>query len=198
MNPVVASQAAPDGRCDRRRIDIDRRAGCCALALAAGLGILTTWTGAASAAEFSPPDEAAKPSFSLESLANGRIDLSEHKGRVVLVHFFATWCEPCRPELSALQRLADRFARRPLMVIAVDVGEVDVRVRRFFDELPVTFPVLLDRDKAVTKAWKVAMLPTTFVLDRTLAPRFMVEGDFDWDRPEADRQLDALASDIRE
>ena len=138
--------------------------------MAAALGILASWTGAARAAELAPSDEAAKPSFSLESLADGRIDLSEQKGRVVLVHFFATWCEPCRPELSALQRLADRFAQRPLMIFAVDVGEVDARVRRFFDELPVTFPVLFDRDKAVTKAWKVALLPTTFVLDRIFAP----------------------------
>jgi peroxiredoxin len=162
--------------------------------LAAALGILAAWTDAARAAELAPHVESAKPLFSLDSLAGGRIDLSEQNGRVVLVHFFATWCEPCRPELSALQRLADRFAQRPLTILAVDVGEVDARVRRFFDELPVTFPVLLDRDKAVTRAWKVAMLPTTFVLDRTLAPRFMVEGDFDWDRPDADRQLDALAS----
>jgi peroxiredoxin len=159
--------------------------------LVAALAILT---GGVRAAEFAPPDEATKPSFTLDALAGHRIDLAKQNGRVVLVHFFATWCEPCRPEMAALQRLAERFAQRPLTILAVDVGEVDARVRRFFDTLPVTFPVLLDRDKAVTKAWKVAMLPTTYVLDRTLAPRFMVEGDFDWDRPDADRQLNALVS----
>ena len=99
-------------------------------------------------------------------MAGERISLAAHGERVVLVHFFATWCEPCRAEMAALQRLAHRFAQRPFAILAVDVGEVDSRVRRFFESVPVTFPILLDRDKAVTKAWQVSTLPTTFVLGR--------------------------------
>ncbi len=144
------------------------------------------------AAELSLLLEGDKPHFFLNSLAGESISLAVQGDRVVLVHFFATWCEPCRAEMFALQRLADRFARRPLTILAIDVGEVDSRVRRFFETLPVTFPILLDRDKAVTKAWQVSTLPTTFVLDRTFSPRFMVEGDFDWDRSDAHHALDVL------
>jgi peroxiredoxin len=93
-----------------------------------------------------------------------------------------------------LRRLAERFAQKPLAILAISVGEVDVRVRRFFDADPVNFPVLLDRDKAVSKAWQVSTLPTTFVLDRSLKPRFMVEGDFDWDRADSDQKLSTLAT----
>ena len=56
-----------------------------------------------------------------------------------------------------------------------------MRVRRFIETMPVNFPVLLDRERAVAKAWNVTTLPTTFVLDANLRPRLMVETDFAWD-----------------
>jgi len=158
------------------------------------MALAASSAGGARVAELAPAIEGAKPLFSLDALAGGRIALGEQRDRVVLVHFFATWCEPCRAELSSLQRLAERFPRPRLTILAVDVGEVDPRVRRFFDTLPVGFPILLDRDKAVTKAWQVSTLPTTFVLDRTLVPRLVVEGDFDWDRPDTGSKLDLYAA----
>ena len=130
--------------------------------------------------------------FVLDSLARDRISLAGQGDRVVLVHFFATWCEPCRDEMAALQRLTARFAPDRLKILAINVGEPDSRVRRFFDALPIDFPILLDRDKAVTKSWQVATLPTTFVLDRTLAPRFVVEGDLDWASADANQKLAEL------
>jgi peroxiredoxin len=164
-----------------------------ALTLILGMALVAPSGGGARAAELAASVEGAKPLFSLDALAGGCIGLAEQTDRVVLVHFFATWCEPCRAEISGLQRLAERFTQRRLTILAVDVGEVDPRVRRFFDALPVSFPILLDRDKAVAKAWQVSTLPTTFVLDRTLVPRLVVEGDFDWDRPDTDRKLDLFA-----
>jgi peroxiredoxin len=129
------------------------------------------------------------PLFSLDALTGERTDLAQLRGRVVLVHFFATWCEPCRAELTSLQNLAGRMQDKPLTVIAVDAGEVDGRVQRFFATLSVPFPVLLDRDRAVSKAWQVYALPTTFLLDSNLVPRFVAEGDFDWSRPEVEEAL---------
>jgi peroxiredoxin len=67
-------------------------------------------------------------------------------------------------------------------------------VRRFFDKLPVDFPVLLDRDKAAAKSWGVDQLPTTFLLDGTLTPRFVIVGDFDWDRADIDRLIAELSA----
>jgi len=129
------------------------------------------------------------PLFSLDTIAGGRADLAELRGRVVLVHFFATWCEPCRAELASLQDLVGRLRERPFTVIAVDAGEVDSRVQRFCATLPAPFPILLDRERAVTKAWQVYALPTTFVLDGNLVARFVAEGDFDWSRPEVEEAL---------
>jgi hypothetical protein len=78
--------------------------------------------------------------------------------------------------------------------LAVNVAEVPARVRRFLDAAPVRFPVLLDTDRAVTKAWGVGILPTTFVLDRALVPRLFVEGDVDWTRADILAALEQVGS----
>jgi len=122
----------------------------------------------------------AQPVFSLPTTTGAAVALEAARGHVVLVHFFATWCEPCREELPALNRLAAR-AGGNVKVLAIAVADADQRVQRFFETTPVDFPVLLDRDRAVAKAWNVATLPTTFVLDAGLRPSFVVETDFAWD-----------------
>jgi thiol-disulfide isomerase/thioredoxin len=139
-------------------------------------------------------DDAPLPPFSLDALAGNRIDgnridLAQLRGNVVLVHFFATWCEPCRAELTSLQQLAGRMRSRRVVVVTVDAGETDRTVQRFFATLSLPFPVLLDRDRSATTAWRVQTLPTTFLLDSDLMPRFVVEGDFDWNGPEAETAL---------
>ena len=135
-----------------------------------------------------------RPSFALQDLAGVRHELAQQTGRIVLVHFFATWCETCRAELSSLAQLLDRPGAKAAFVLAVNVGEVPARVRRFLDASPVSFPVLLDTDRAVTKAWGVSILPTTFVLDRAGAVRLFVEGDIDWARADVQTALGQLGS----
>jgi thiol-disulfide isomerase/thioredoxin len=121
-----------------------------------------------------------QPAFSLPTIGGATAALETVRGHAVLVHFFATWCEPCREELPALNRLAAR-AGGNVTVLAIAVADADRSVQHFFTTVPVDFPVLLDRDRTVAKAWNVATLPTTFVLDRSLQPKFVVESDFAWD-----------------
>jgi len=134
----------------------------------------------ADAAELRLWTATAQPTFSLPNTAGADVALESARGRVVLVHFFATWCEPCREELPALNRLAAR-ASGTVRVLAIAVADADQRVRRFVENTPADFPILLDRDRAVAKEWKVVTLPTTFVLDAELRPRFVVETDYPWD-----------------
>lgn len=149
------------------------------------------------AAQSAPPPPLvfgqAPPALDLPTLARERQTLAALHGRPVLVHFFATWCEPCREEMAGLARLAERRKDQPFALIAVDVGEVEIRVRRFFDANPVPFPVLLDEDRAAMKAWKVVALPSSFVLDASGALRLYAGGPVDWDDPAADRLIDALS-----
>jgi thiol-disulfide isomerase/thioredoxin len=134
---------------------------------------------------------AALPSFILPDLAGAPLRLDAQRGHIILVHFFATWCEPCREELASLS-LLQQSRRGRIAIVAVNVAEVPMRVRRFLDAAPVAFSVALDTDRAVTRAWGVAVLPTTFVLDAGLQPRLFVEGDLDWSRPDILSALDAV------
>ncbi len=98
-----------------------------------------------------------------------------------MLHFFATWCEPCREELPALGRFAERAGDAPLSILAISVAEPQSRVLRFLEGRPVNFPVLLDESRAASKALGITILPSTIVLDARLEPRLWVEGDFAWD-----------------
>jgi TusA-related sulfurtransferase/peroxiredoxin len=109
-------------------------------------------------------DEPAKPDFYLLDLNGKNLPLKTFKGRMVLVHFFATWCDPCCEELAALNRFLSRSAPNA-SVVAISVAEVNPRVTRLFEQAPVEFPVLLDRDRTIAKSWKISTLPTTYVLD---------------------------------
>lgn len=138
--------------------------------------------------------EGARPPFALPDLQNETRALQDFAGKTVLVHFFATWCEPCVREIGTLQSLAADLRDRPFAIVAVDVAEVDLRVRAFFAKHRADFPVLLDRDRAVAKAWQVSTLPTTFVLDAGLVPRLFVEGDLDWSQPAVRSVLESLSA----
>jgi thiol-disulfide isomerase/thioredoxin len=148
----------------------------------------------ASASTLSAWTEGPQPNFSLPALDGAEIALDTQRANVVLVHFFATWCAPCREELPALMRLAQRGGAS-VKVLAISVAEVDLRVQRFLAPLPVNFPVLLDRDRAVAKAWKVSALPTTFVLDGQLRPRLVVEADYAWDTIDPKQLITALSEE---
>jgi peroxiredoxin len=138
----------------------------------------------------------AHPPIALPSLDGRRHELVQFGGRVVLVHFFATWCEPCRAEMASLKGLQARLADRPLAIVPISVAEADGAVRRFFADEPLPFAILLDRDRAVAKAWNIHTLPSTVVLDRTLHARFIAEGDVDWTRPDVIDTLAALLNEV--
>jgi len=120
------------------------------------------------------------PAFSLADSRGATIGLRPGSGEITIVHFFATWCEPCREELPALSRLAQR-AGAAARVIAISVAEPEMRVRRFLATTQTDFPVLLDPDRATARAWGVSVLPTSFVLDAALAPRLAAEESVAWD-----------------
>jgi thiol-disulfide isomerase/thioredoxin len=131
--------------------------------------------------------------FALPSLDGPAHELASLRGRVVLVHFFATWCEPCRAEMASLGQLQSRLAGRPFAIVPISVAEADGAVRRFFAGEPSPFAILLDRDRSVAKTWNIHTLPSTVVLDGGLKPRFIAEGDVDWARADVmDRIADLL------
>ena len=107
-------------------------------------------------------------------------DLARYRGQVILVNFWATWCEPCRQEMPSMQRLRERFGANRFAVLAVNVDEPDARVRQFITQTQLELPVLMDPGKTVTRAWGVRVLPTSFLVGPDGRARYRLVGDIDW------------------
>jgi peroxiredoxin len=140
--------------------------------------------------------DSTQSSFSLPSLDGPARELAQFRGQVVLLHFFATWCEPCRAEMASLRALQSRLAGATLAIVPISVAEADGAVRRFFAGESLPFAILLDRDRAVARAWNIQTLPSTVVLDRALKSRFIAEGDVDWARPDVTKALADLLMEV--
>ncbi|MFL5409733.1 MAG: peroxiredoxin family protein [Myxococcales bacterium] len=135
---------------------------------------------------------AAAPPLALSDTSGAKHRLSDYRGKAVLVNFWATWCEPCREELPSLERLRASLASKPFAVLAVQMGGSPRTARDIVQELGLRFPVLLDSDSSVTKAWEVSVLPTTFLIapDGSVAAKHV--GEVDWAQTEWRRKVEAL------
>jgi len=121
--------------------------------------------------------------LALPDLAGRDVDLSSFKGEVVLVNFWATWCEPCRQEMPSLQRLEKKLAGRHFRVVGVNIGEGAPRIRQFLEQAPVSFTILRDANSEVMKAWRVRVLPASFLIDSRGMLRYQLVGEADYDDP---------------
>lgn len=137
----------------------------------------------------------AAPALAIDRLDGSRLRLEDGHGRVRLVHFFATWCEPCRPELASLDALRADRSGDGLDILAISVAEPEMRLRRYFAENPTGLMVLLDRDRAASRAWGIEALPSSIVVDREGRSRLAVRGDLDWGRPDVRAALDAMLAE---
>jgi peroxiredoxin len=122
----------------------------------------------------------AAPPLELKD-SGGKIHrLADYRGKVVLVNFWATWCEPCRDEMPSMQKLRERLAGKPFAILAVNHGESAAQVDAFLKKLPLEFTVLLDPFNEVTRVWKPGILPASFLIGRDGRIRYKVVGEFDW------------------
>jgi thiol-disulfide isomerase/thioredoxin len=122
----------------------------------------------------------ATPPLELEDM-HGRVHrLADYRGKVVLVNFWATWCEPCRDEMPSIERLRSALADQPFAVLAVNLAEPRSRIEKFLQHLPSGFAVLLDRDTQAAKDWDARVLPATYLVDPTGRVRHRHFGAQDW------------------
>lgn len=148
--------------------------------LAALLAVFFSWP--VGAAELKAVDT-APPALELRDLSGRVHRLADYRGKVVLVNFWATWCEPCRDEMPSIAKLRNRLADRPFAVLAVNVDEPEARIAKFLSTVPLDFPVLVDAGRAVTRDWKVRMLPASFVIGPEGRLRYAATGELDWSTP---------------
>ena len=118
------------------------------------------------------------PEFSLELLSGGQVTLSDLRGKVVLVNFWASWCPPCRLEMPAIEKAANLYKERDVVILGVNTTYQDSEknAATFVKDHNLTFAIPLDRDGKVSKQYTLSGLPTTFFIDRTGVIRSVVVG----------------------
>ncbi len=122
------------------------------------------------------------PAFALRDPEGNIRQLSDYRGQVVWINFWATWCGPCRRELPEIQSLADEFQDEGLVVLAVNFQESAGRAVSFWEELDLDLPILLDSNGEVAEQYRTRNFPNNFFIDRdgilrALRMGFLTEGE---------------------
>jgi len=138
------------------------------------------------------PKPLQAPAFKMQDMEGNTHHLADYAGKPVIINFWATWCPPCREEMPSMQRAWEQLRQEGIAMLAVNVGEDEVRVFTFMADYPLDFPILFDRDSAVLNAWPVKGLPTTFVLDPQGRIVYRAVGGRVWDDPGLLQQVRAL------
>jgi peroxiredoxin len=121
------------------------------------------------------------PDFTLKSISNSNLKLSEQAGNVVLLNFWASWCAPCRKEMPLLNDLHNKYKSLGFTVIGVNVEQETNLAKSFISRYPVDFPVLLDDSNKASKLYDVSAMPTTVIIDRNGIVRHLHKGYKDGD-----------------
>ncbi len=106
------------------------------------------------------------PDFVLKSSTGANLRLSEYRGDVVMINFWATWCGPCRQDMPLLDQLYSRYQRVGFSLLGVNIDDDSSRAMDMIHELGVSFPVLFDARKEVSKLYDVDAMPVTVLVDR--------------------------------
>jgi thiol-disulfide isomerase/thioredoxin len=134
----------------------------------------------------------APPHFDGHTVETRRVSLGDLRGKVVLLNFWASWCAECRPEMPVLERLHRELGPRGLAVVGINLREESQVVRRYAGELGLTFPLVLDPDGQITRAYGVVGLPTTFIVGRDGRAVALAVGVREWAGAPARALLQAL------
>jgi peroxiredoxin len=151
-----------------------------ALALPAAAQPLKPWKGGAT------------PALELADVQGKLHRLSEYRGKVVLLNFWATWCAPCREEMPSMASLEQSLQGRPFAVLAVNVGEGARVARGFGEKMALRFPLLLDSDMKTTRGWGARVLPASYLIGPDGKVAYSYLGAIDWNAPEVRKAIERL------
>lgn len=125
---------------------------------------------------FASPVSGPAPDFTLKSLKGPNLKLSEYRGDVVMINFWASWCAPCRQEMPILNDLYRRYRDAGFTLLGVNVEEDSAQAATMARELKVVFPILFDTSNKVSKLYSVQAMPSTILVDRDGNMRFLHRG----------------------
>ena len=119
---------------------------------------------------------APAPDFTLTNQDGQTVSLSDLRGQVVMINFWATWCGPCRKEMPLLDAIYQRYNRLGFTLLGINVEEDPSGADKYLAETPVSFPILFDRSNSVSKLYDVNAMPSTVIVDREGNVRFLHKG----------------------
>jgi thiol-disulfide isomerase/thioredoxin len=130
--------------------------------------------------------------FTLKSTSGENFQLSEYRGQVVLINFWASWCGPCRQEMPHLESIQQKYQDLGFTVFGVNVEQDRAMADRVLRDIPVSFPILFDTENEVSQVYDVDAMPATVLVDRNGEIRFMHRGYKPGYELEYERQIKAL------
>lgn len=132
-----------------------------------------------------PRSSKQAPDFVLKDIHGQSINLSQFKGKPVLLNFWATWCGPCREELPSMQRMHEASKKNGgFHIVAISIDRFNMnKVNKYAEDLNLTFPILVDPDRETRKAYFIRGLPTSYLIDAEGKLRGFVSGSRNWDNP---------------
>jgi thiol-disulfide isomerase/thioredoxin len=144
--------------------------------------------------EYKPEVGYLAPEFTLETLGGGKmVNLSDYKGKVVLLNFWATWCIPCRKEMPSMEELYKVLKERGFEVLAVNLERfAEEKVSLFVSNYGLTFPILLDKDQKTAVTYQIRAIPTTYIIGKDGVIKEKIVGDKNWTRQELVEKIEGL------
>ncbi|MGQ8366911.1 TlpA disulfide reductase family protein [Glaciecola sp. 1036] len=136
--------------------------------------------------------DAQAPDFTLKSKESGNIRLSEQRGNIVLVNFWASWCGPCREELPKMEAMYQEYQDLGFEILAVNVDDESSKADVLLNDIEVTFPVLYDSEGQVSQLYDVSAMPTTVMIDRDGNQRLLHMGYRTGDEKKYEKALKML------
>jgi peroxiredoxin len=127
------------------------------------------------------------PDFTLPDMAGKNQKLSDYRGKVVFLNFWATWCKPCKEEMPSMQALWDNLKQEEFIMLAISMDRVTTKkdIPPFVENMKLTFPILTDSWGQTDSRYKLMGVPETYIIDQNGVLREKVIGPRDWTRPES-------------
>ena len=141
-----------------------------------------------------PVADRVAPPLMLTDIDGDKFSLEKQKGRWVFVHFWASWCGPCRREIPAIQRLLETSKNKALAFAIINTAESEDTIFNFLGVIAPDIVPLMDQDGLVTEAWRPRGLPSTYLVDPGGVIRYQALGGRPWDEPEYMKFLDSLVA----
>ncbi len=133
------------------------------------------------------------PEFTVKDLAGKELKLSDLKGKVVLVNFWATWCPPCKEEIPSMMKLNQSMAGKQFQMLAISIDEGGREaVEKYFKKSGYSLPAYLDNDGAASRSYGTTGVPETFIVDTKGIIRKKIVGGMDWGSPDVISYMDEL------